>query len=482
MPLRRAARLVLHGNQLYNRPSGAGLDGPAPVCDSSSAPLNRDAAAFSRPALPGNLAGKASRQRVSDLTVLSEPAFPVTDSVRRRLMAALFSAQSINSAAITLSFTPLSIVAAYLTGNEALAGVPATVLLLGRAGAAFPIGALMDRRGRRAGISLGLLGGVIGSAVIVAGLLQSSFLLVLAGVLLMGAGRGASEQARYVAADIEPPERAANGIGTLVFASTVGAVAGPLLIPWSERWAEVRGMLGLAGPYMLAALLTAAALATVFIFLRPDPRDISLRTQQGQTHSAEEATRAQAEVFRLPAVQLAVFTLTVSQLVMTLIMVITPLHMQHAHHNMTQISLVITAHTLGMYGLSGVTGRMVARSGPLPVILAGALILAASAILAPLAQGTLMLAVALFLLGLGWNYGFVAGSALLTEALRPGERGKTQGLSETFVAVATAAGSLSTGVAFQFGGLIAVSMIGLALVLALITAYFWTRRRPAYGQ
>jgi predicted MFS family arabinose efflux permease len=135
-----------------------------------------------------------------------------------------------------------------------------------------------------------------------------------------------------------------------------------------------------------------------------------------------------------------------------------------------------------MFGLSGLTGRMTARFGPLPLILAGALILAASAILAPLAQGTLALSVALFLLGLGWNFGFVAGSALLTDALRPGERGKTQGLSETLVAVASAAGSLSTGVAFQYGGLIAVSMIGLALTLALITAYFWTRRRPAYSQ
>jgi MFS family permease len=420
---------------------------------------------------------------MSDLVAISQPAAPVTAGVRRRLMAALFGAQSINSAAMTLAFTPLSIVAALLTGNEALAGVPATVLLLGRAGAAFPIGALMDRRGRRAGISLGLLGAVIGSAVIVVGLLQSSFALFLFGVLLTGMGRGASEQARYVAADIEPPERVANGIGTLVFANTVGAVLGPLLLPWSEGWAEARGVIGLAGPYVLATALTAAALATVFIFLRPDPRDISLRTLHATAHApAEETARRQGEVFRLPAVQLAILTLAISQLVMTLIMVITPLHMQHEHHDMTQISLVIAAHTLGMFGLSGLTGRMTARFGPLPLILAGALILAASAILAPLAQGTLALAVALFLLGLGWNFGFVAGSALLTDALRPGERGKTQGLSETLVAVASAAGSLSTGVAFQYGGLIAVSMIGLALVLALITAFFLTRRRPAYGQ
>lgn len=416
---------------------------------------------------------------MSEVAAIPQTAAPVTEGVRRRLMATLFGAQSINSAAMTLSFTPMAIAAVSLTGNEALAGVPATVVLLGRAGAAFPIGALMDRRGRRAGISLGLLGAVIGAAVMVAGLLQSSFALFLLGALLTGTGRGASEQARYVAADIEPPERVANGIGTLVFANTVGAVLGPLLIPWSEGWAEGRGLIGLVGPYVLAALLTAAALATIFVFLRPDPRDISRRTLHDKARTAAgETARSQREVFRLPAVQLAILTLGISQLVMTLIMVITPLHMQHEHHDMTQISLVITAHTLGMFGLSSLTGRMVARFGPLPLILAGALILAVSAILAPLAQGTLMLAVALFLLGLGWNFGFVAGSALLTDALRPGERGKTQGLSETLVAVASAAGSLSTGVAFLYGGLIAVSMIGLALTLALLTAYFWTRRRP----
>ena len=114
----------------------------------------------------------------------------MTEGVRRRLMATLFGAQSINSAAMTLSFTPLPIAAVFLTGSEAAAGIPATVMLLGRAGVAFPIGALMDRRGRRAGISLGLLGGALGALLLAAGLLQSSFALFLLGALL-GGGDGA---------------------------------------------------------------------------------------------------------------------------------------------------------------------------------------------------------------------------------------------------------------------------------------------------
>lgn len=174
---------------------------------------------------------------------------------------------------------------------------------------------------------------------------------------------------------------------------------------------------------------------------------------------------------------LAVATLTIAQLVMTLIMVITPLHMAHHHHDTTAISLVVMAHTLGMFGLSGVTGWLVVRIGKLPVIVIGALILAVSAVLAPLSNNAWMLAFALFLLGLGWNFDFVAGSALLSGALATGERGKTQGVSKTFVAVAAATGAFATGIAFQWGGLLAVCMIGLALTLALIAALFWSHTR-----
>lgn len=151
--------------------------------------------------------------------------------------------------------------------------------------------------------------------------------------------------------------------------------------------------------------------------------------------------------------------------------------MAHEHHSTQSVSWVIMAHTLGMFGLSGVTGRLTTRDGPRPVIAAGGIVLAISAVMAPLAGTVPMLALALFLLGLGWNR-YVAGSAPLCGVV-VNERGHNVGISETLVAVAAAAGSFGTRPAFQRGGFIAVTMIGLALTLALLALHGATMRLTA---
>lgn len=398
-------------------------------------------------------------------------------SIQRRLMATLFSAQSVSNAAQSVGFTTLPLAAVFLTGSESTAGLPATITLVGRALIAFPIGWLMDKIGRRLGISIGLLSSVVGASLSAVGLLMGSFALFLTGALVNGFGRGAGEQSRYAAADIVPPDDASKAIGTVVFAGTIGAVLGPLLIGPSQRATAARGMEALSGPYILAGALSFVAFALVFLFLRPEP--ITLRQKQAAAQPVPEAARTQRQIFADPQVQLAVLALAISQLVMTLIMVITPLHMDHEHHSIEAISWTMMAHTLGMFAFSGVVGRLVARYGPNPIIIAGALVLAVSAILAPLSTALVPLAVSLFLLGLGWNLGFVAGSALLAAAVTGSERGRTQGISETIVAVAAASGSFGTGPAFQWGGYLAVSMVGLALSLALLAAQRWSRRPAA---
>ncbi len=401
-------------------------------------------------------------------------------ALQRRLMAALFSAQSVFGAAQIAAFTVLPWAAVHLTGSEALAGLPATITLAGRALVAYPIGWLMDRLGRRLGIALGLLLSAVGTFLSGWALAGGAFALFSVGALLNGFGRGAAEQARYVAADILPPERAANGIGTLVFAGTVGAVVGPLLIAPAERAALARGASGISGPFFLAAALIFVSFALVFLFLRPDP--MTLR-QAREDANALEGTAADAapgrtlrQVFAEPTVQFAVLTLGIAQLVMTLIMVITPLHMRHEAHATEAVAWVMMAHTLGMFGLAGVTGRLTTRVGPSVIIFAGGLILALSALLAPVTHSTVGLALALFLLGLGWNFCFVAGSVLLSGAVAGSEKGRTQGAAETLVAAAAVAGSFSTGPTFQWGGYVAVAMVGLALALALVAAQFLTRR------
>jgi MFS family permease len=164
---------------------------------------------------------------------------------------------------------------------------------------------------------------------------------------------------------------------------------------------------------------------------------------------------------------------------MTLLMVITPLHMSHNLHGAEAISLVIMAHTLGMFGLSSVTGWLIDHFGQTLIILVGAGILALSSVMTPWSPQFFPLALALFLLGLGWNFCFLAGSSLLSAGLASHERGRIQGTSEMFVALASGAASLGTGFLFAWQGIGAVSLVGLLFSLALgVLVIVWRRPLP----
>jgi MFS family permease len=160
--------------------------------------------------------------------------------------------------------------------------------------------------------------------------------------------------------------------------------------------------------------------------------------------------------------------MAIAQLVMSLLMVITPLHMDHYDHSTNAISFVISAHTFGMFALSGVTGWLIDRYGRVPLIMASGLILISAALLAPLSTAVAPLAFTLFLLGLGWNFGFIASSSLLTDSLAANERPRTQGISELLVALAAASAGLLTGPLFARAGITAVSALALACSLALL--------------
>lgn len=405
---------------------------------------------------------------------------------QRRISVTLFATQSLFSAATIATFPLLPILAARLA-SASMAGVPSTVLLFGRASMAYPVGWVMDRYGRRAGLALGFGLAICGLLLSALAIPRGSFLLFCVGAALVGMGRAASEQARYIAAEVFLPARRAKVMGLIVMAGTVGAVGGPLLTDPSGQLAARLGFLYDTGPYLFGAVLMVGALLLTLFFLWPDPLQLSRQitpprpeteTQiSGQTKT--ETGRPLGQIFRSGPVQLAVAAMIVGQLVMTLLMVITPLHMSNHEHTTRTISWVIMAHTLGMFGLAPVTGWLIDRLGSIPMILAGALVLVLSALLTPLSTAFVPLAVALFLLGLGWNFCFIAGSNLLSDSLQAEERGRVQGANEMMVALASGMGSLSTGATFAMGGILAVSAVGLAFGLALVAGVAWRGRRPA---
>lgn len=407
--------------------------------------------------------------------------------VRRRITNTLFAAHTTFIAAQIASFTLMSIIGAQLGNSDAAAGIPSAVSMVGRALAGYPVGWLMDRVGRRYGLSLGYVLGILGGVVSVVAIGQESLLGFCLGVGLAGMARSTSEQSRYIAAEAELPDRRARAIGLVVAGGTIAAVAGPALVAPAGALMARTGALSSTGPYAAAAILSAICLLLVFVFLRPDPTVIgqAIEEEYGRPVDATQpakAGRSLREILRDPRARLALSALIIGQFVMTYLMVIMPVHMDHHSHGTGAIAWMIAAHNLGMYVFSPGTGWLIERGGRVSVIMLGGLTLALSAVFTPVWLGAVPISVIMFLVGLGWNFTFIAGSSLLSDVLNQSERGRIQGASETMIAVAGGGGSLSSGVVFNASGIGGLSAVGLvfSVVLLVVTA-LWGRhsKEPA---
>ncbi len=365
----------------------------------------------------------------------------------------------------------LTISAANLAGDAAYAGIPGAAMLFGRALAAYPIGWVMDRAGRRPALALGYLMGVAGAVVGALAIMGGSYAGLVAGAAIFGMSRTASDQSRYVAAEVHPARRRGRIIGRVVFAGTIGAIAGPLIVRASTDLAEGAGIEQFAGPWLAAAVLVGVAVALILTFVRPDPRDMAVQTpfEAVARGGSDGSVRPLREIFRAVNVQVAVLAMLVGQLVMVMVMTIAPLHLHNHGHVPTTISIAVAVHTVGMFGLAALTGRLVDRYGRMPVIVLGSVQLIAASVLTPFSADLGVMLLAMFLVGYGWNMCFVAGSALLIDGLSPRERGRTQGAGDALAAVAAATGSLATGPVFSAGGMNWVGAAALAGSLVLVT-------------
>jgi MFS family permease len=393
-------------------------------------------------------------------------------AISNRLFYTLFLSQSLYSAAQIAVVTLLAIVSVRLGGTESVAGLSSSVTTFSQALAAFPVALVMGRFGRRLGLSLGYAVCALGGLVGIIAILQGIFPLLLVSAALMGLSRGAGDQSRFAAGEMFPEAERARMIGRLVFAGTVGAVAGPLLVSPSGYIMESLGLHRDIGPWVGMCILCGIAALVTFLLLRPDPmtiaRTLSNETENSVKNVGNQLVRPLATLLMLPHVQLGVLAVLISQTVMVVLMVMTPLYMEHLHHTRDSISLVISMHTLGMYGLSPLTGYLIDRFGRVRMLLIGALLFIIAAILAPAYTDQFILAAALFLLGLGWNFGYVSGSSLLADALQGEERARVQGVNDSLVFLAAGVGSLAAGPLFARGGYAAVSSAGLILTFILI--------------
>ena len=394
-------------------------------------------------------------------------------SVRRRLTGVLFAGVSLGRTGYIAAVTVTTLVAEDMLGSATLAGLPGAVAVLGSALGGIRLSAFMDRSGRRHGLVIGYAVMATGAAGAALATALGSFPLLVAALAVFGFGASADSLSRYAAADVHPAHRRGAAIAFVVWAGTIGSVLGPTLLYPAEGVGRTLGVEPLAGAYIVAGVLGALALTVIAVFLRPDPLEFVDRG---------DGVLAGGRIQTSPTVWIALIGLAVSQMVMVLIMVMTPINARHHGHSLGTVGLIISAHTLGMFGVSPLTGMVADRLGRLPVIIAGQVVLAIAAVLAAVADqsstGTLI--VALFLLGLGWNFSFVAGSALLTEGAAPESRVRLQGLGDAVLWTSGAAASLSSGLLLAASSYAVLCVVGACLTaLPVIVA---TRLRPAPAQ
>lgn len=387
----------------------------------------------------------------------------------------MFSASQI--AVITLT----AIVAVRLAGTESVAGVPSTTVTFSQALSALPIAMLMGRFGRRFGLTVGYTVGALGGLVGLVAVATVSFPLLLVSSVMLGVARGSAEQGRFAAGELFPESERARMIGRLVFAGTIGAIGGPLLVTPSGNVLASFGQDADMGPWAVAFVLNTLAALLIFFLLRPDPMVIgrSIAAEQTNANTVKETARPLRMLLALPKVQLAIVAAIIFQSVMVILMVMTPLYMDHHNHGRDHISLVIAMHTLGMFGLSALTGYLIDRFGRIPMLYIGALVMILSAVLSPLSVDEYILSVTLFLLGLGWNFGYVASSSLLADTLRGVERVRVQGINESLVFLFAGFGSLAAGPLFETGGYQAINNAGIVLTVGFMAVVWWLARPRA---
>jgi MFS family permease len=404
-------------------------------------------------------------------------------ALRRRMVWTLFAVSALSTTGYIAAVTAGTLVAAEMAGTASAGGLPTTTTTLGTAAAASLLSLVMVRFGRRPGMLIGIAGGATGGGLVVASILAGSIPLLLLGSALTGFANGAGQLGRYVAADLAVPERRAATIGTVVWGATIGAVAGPNLVAPAGIAATWLGLPALVGAYLLTFGFIGLSFLIAFVFLRPEPYRLADPSAL-RVHPEGTANASVSSLLGQPRVLVALVTLVAGQVVMVLIMTMTPLHLTDHGHGLETVGLVLSAHTFGMFALSPISGRLTDRFGSPRVIGAGLSMLGVAAVLAALAppDGGFLLTLALFLLGYGWNLGFVAGSAMLTAGLVLGERTRIQGVADGLIWSTAALASLSSGVVVAGASYTALGLLGLALLVipaGLLVARGGRAGRPA---
>ncbi|MFJ8930395.1 MULTISPECIES: MFS transporter [unclassified Streptomyces] len=399
--------------------------------------------------------------------------------MQQRTQRVLVASQILGGLGTATGIALAAVLAKKVSGDEALSGLASTASVAGTAVLSVPLAALMNARGRRAGLVLAYLIGTLGAVVTVVAAAIGSFPLLLIGLMGFGAASSANLQARYAAADLAEPDRRARAISTVVWATTIGAVLGPNIAAPAGRSVSGLGIPAEAGPFVWAAGVFLISAAVVHVLLRPDPllTARSLAPAEDQSPAARSVRAGFTAVSASPRARLALVTVAVSHTAMVSVMSMTPVDLEHHGAGIELIGLVISGHIAGMYAFSPVMGRLADKFGRLTVIGLAVGLLACAALLAGTAGGHHgQSAAALFLLGLGWSAGLVAGSALLTDSVPQAARAAAQGLSDLTMSLSAGIGGAAAGLVMATASYAWLNLAAACLLLPLGALALFTRR------
>ncbi|WP_258805840.1 MFS transporter [Pseudarthrobacter sp. NS4] len=439
--------------------------------------------------------------------------------VQRRTVMLLGMAQVFGGIGTGATVSIGSILAVELSGSSAWAGAVATLMTLGAALAALPLAALADRRGRRISQVTGLSAAFAGAVLMVLAVVTGLFFLLVLGAAGIGVGSAASLQARFAAVDLADPEHRGRALSTVVWAVTVGAVAGPNLIQPGTLVGAALGLPPVAGPFVISGAGLLVATVLLFVGLRPDPllmaRELATQAEsaalglprQGGLPGAPEQgpgtptggslARGMRAIGASRPALLAVAAVVGAHAVMVGVMSMTPLHLQHlvegpgaAHAGHTAsgdvlviIGFTISLHIAGMFALAPVMGWLTDEAGRTETIMIGFTLLITAVLVAGFGQGsTTAVAVGLVLLGMGWSAATVSGSTLLAESVGQESRVVVQGVSDMLMGAAGAVGGAVSGLVLSWTGYLGLNMLGGIVGAVVLAAAFLTlmaRRRES---
>ncbi len=393
------------------------------------------------------------------------------DSIARRNVLVLVAAQAILGAQLPMIFTIAGLAGSSLAPNKCWATLPITAMVIGSMLTATPLSMLMQRFGRRAGFFFGAAGGATGAAIGAYGLSTSSFTIFCIGALISGIYMSANGFYRFAAVDTASESFRPKAISWVMAGGLLSAVVGPQLVKFTADEMAVPFL----GSYLTVIVLN---LLGSFLFLAlniPKPRPAAEGSPLG---------RSRGELIRNPTILVAMICATVSYALMNLVMTSSPLAVVGCGFDKGNAADVVTAHVLAMYAPSFFTGHLIARFGTERIIALGLTILAAAGGVARAGVQLENFFIALMLLGLGWNFGFIGATTMLTSAQRPEERGRLQGLNDLVVFGGVTMASFSSGGLMNCsGGSVQAGwqMVNLAMLPFLVLAggaLIWLWLRP----